>query len=137
MSTARRAGSQELEIADFQHIYEAWDKALSQNNPEALLALYAPDATLESPRIPDVEWLREAGEIFAKQAEQLVEKWRSVSTAHPHHQTEFKDAVAGGFALRGYCLLHNGALGCGRALALDELPGHRYGAVRIQDFLSG
>jgi hypothetical protein len=32
-----------------ERIYHDWDKALSDNDPNALLALYAPDATLESP----------------------------------------------------------------------------------------
>lgn len=40
------------QFADFKRIYEAWDEALSRNDVEALLALYAPDATLESPLIP-------------------------------------------------------------------------------------
>src|SRR3954470_3154968 len=35
-----------------ERIYHDWDAALSKNDPEALLALYAPDATLESPLIP-------------------------------------------------------------------------------------
>jgi len=37
---------------DLERVYQAWDKALSDNDGEALLALYAPDATLESPVIP-------------------------------------------------------------------------------------
>jgi len=32
-----------------ERIYREWDVALSKNDPEALLALYTPDATLESP----------------------------------------------------------------------------------------
>lgn len=35
-----------------ERIFHDWDAALSRNDPEALLALYAPDATLESPLIP-------------------------------------------------------------------------------------
>ena len=35
-----------------ERIYYEWDKALSNNDAQALLALYAPDATLESPLIP-------------------------------------------------------------------------------------
>ncbi|MCL5028948.1 MAG: nuclear transport factor 2 family protein [Bacteroidetes bacterium] len=35
-----------------ERIYHEWDKALSNNDAQALLALYAPDATLESPVIP-------------------------------------------------------------------------------------
>ena len=33
-------------------IYHEWDKALAQNDVEALVALYAEDAVLESPLIP-------------------------------------------------------------------------------------
>jgi ketosteroid isomerase-like protein len=33
-------------------IYREWDKALSNDDVEALLALYAPDAILESPAVP-------------------------------------------------------------------------------------
>jgi hypothetical protein len=40
----------------FQHaaerIYHDWDKALSNDDLEGLLALYAPDAVLESPAVP-------------------------------------------------------------------------------------
>jgi hypothetical protein len=33
-------------------MYFAWDEALSRNDAEALLALYAPDAHFESPLVP-------------------------------------------------------------------------------------
>jgi ketosteroid isomerase-like protein len=36
---------------EIDRIYHEWDAALSKNDPEALLALYAPDATLESPLV--------------------------------------------------------------------------------------
>lgn len=35
-----------------EHMYFAWNDALSRNDAEALLALYAHDAVLESPLIP-------------------------------------------------------------------------------------
>jgi ketosteroid isomerase-like protein len=35
-----------------ERIYRDWDKALSENDVERLLAIYAPDATIESPLIP-------------------------------------------------------------------------------------
>jgi len=38
--------------ADVDRVYRDWDEALSRNDPAALLKLYAPDATLESPLIP-------------------------------------------------------------------------------------
>ena len=54
MSPAGRAVSPQTQtqIADFQRVYEEWDRALSRNDPEALIALYARDATLESPLVP-------------------------------------------------------------------------------------
>ena len=38
--------------ADAERIYREWDQALSNNDVEALIVLYAPDAILESPLIP-------------------------------------------------------------------------------------
>lgn len=35
-----------------ERIYHDWDKALSDNDVEALLALYAPDVVFESPAVP-------------------------------------------------------------------------------------
>jgi len=38
--------------AHMDRIYHDWDKALSENDAEALLKLYAKDAVIESPLIP-------------------------------------------------------------------------------------
>jgi len=35
-----------------ERIYREWDEHLSNSNAEGLVALYAPDATLESPLVP-------------------------------------------------------------------------------------
>lgn len=35
-----------------ERMYFAWDKALSDNDAEGLLSLYAPDAVFESPLVP-------------------------------------------------------------------------------------
>jgi ketosteroid isomerase-like protein len=35
-----------------ERIYHEWDAALAKNDPDALLALYASDAVIESPLIP-------------------------------------------------------------------------------------
>ena len=43
--------SNDLNIA-VQRVYEEWDKALAQKSVSAALALYTPDATIESPLIP-------------------------------------------------------------------------------------
>lgn len=37
--------------ADIERIYHEWDDALSKNKVDAILALYAPDAELESPLV--------------------------------------------------------------------------------------
>jgi ketosteroid isomerase-like protein len=42
------------ENRDVERIYQEWDRALSENDSSGLLALYAPDATIESPLIPHV-----------------------------------------------------------------------------------
>lgn len=65
-----------------ERIYHDWDAALARNDPEALLALYAEDATLESPLIPHLTGkqegicrgraeLRQLFEILAKRKPKL------------------------------------------------------------------
>ena len=44
-------GTDRAPNADIERIYQEWDAALSKNDPDALLALYAPDAVLESPLV--------------------------------------------------------------------------------------
>jgi ketosteroid isomerase-like protein len=39
-------------LEDVERIYRKWDEALAKNDAEGLLALYAPDAVLESPLVP-------------------------------------------------------------------------------------
>ena len=46
-----RAGTGENRQEVFERIYDEWDDALSKLDVERLLALYAPDATIESPLI--------------------------------------------------------------------------------------
>jgi ketosteroid isomerase-like protein len=43
-----------VENTPVERVYFAWDDALSRNDMEALLALYATDAVIESPLIPHV-----------------------------------------------------------------------------------
>lgn len=60
-----------------EHMYFAWNDALSRNDAEALLALYARDAVLESPLIPHLLGMEcgvlrghdELKPLFAKLAE--------------------------------------------------------------------
>lgn len=48
-----RTGPKEQHYATpVERVYYEWDKALSENNANALLELYAPDAVIESPLIP-------------------------------------------------------------------------------------
>jgi ketosteroid isomerase-like protein len=42
------------ETTPVERVYFAWDDALSRNDKAALLALYAPDAVIESPLVPHV-----------------------------------------------------------------------------------
>lgn len=51
MTATQQAFGANDSTAQFQQIYDSWDQALSSNDTEALLALYAPDATLESPLV--------------------------------------------------------------------------------------
>lgn len=44
--------NQEVLKATAERIYHEWDAALANNDIEALLSLYAPDAIIESPLIP-------------------------------------------------------------------------------------
>ena len=46
------AHNAEQNKANMERIYHEWDKALSHNDAEALLKLYAEDAIIESPLIP-------------------------------------------------------------------------------------
>jgi ketosteroid isomerase-like protein len=42
----------ETDAKDVENVYREWDRAWSNNDLEAMLALYSEDATLESPLIP-------------------------------------------------------------------------------------
>jgi ketosteroid isomerase-like protein len=55
MNRATNLSTQTAEGATpVERVYFAWDDALSRNDKDALLALYAPDAVIESPLIPHV-----------------------------------------------------------------------------------
>jgi ketosteroid isomerase-like protein len=47
-----RDGISQRAAKDIEHVYREWDRAWSTDDLEAMLALYAEDATLESPLIP-------------------------------------------------------------------------------------
>ena len=47
-----RATATRTSNADIERIYREWDESLSKNDVGAILRLYAPDATLESPLVP-------------------------------------------------------------------------------------
>ncbi len=48
---AQPRNPQEL-VRAAEHTYHAWDEALGRKDLDAALALYAPDATIESPLVP-------------------------------------------------------------------------------------
>ena len=76
-----------------EKIYHDWDKALSENNVEALLALYADDVIVESPLIPYLlqqeegvcrgkEELRALVEMVAKRKPNIRKFYRSTLLCH-------------------------------------------------------
>ena len=52
MPMPRTGPKQQHHATPIERVYYEWDKALSENDPKALLELYAPDAVIESPLIP-------------------------------------------------------------------------------------
>jgi hypothetical protein len=63
-----------------ERIYNEWDKALSDNDAEALLQLYAKDAILESPVIPALTG-NEKGELQGHAA--LLPLFKTVAERKP------------------------------------------------------
>jgi ketosteroid isomerase-like protein len=74
--------------SDIDRIYNGWDEALSKNNVEALLDLYAPDAVLESPLVSHLlgreqgvcrgrDQLRQLFEILATRKPEVRKFYRS------------------------------------------------------------
>ncbi len=55
-------------VKAIDRIYHEWDAALSENDVEKLLALYHPDAIIESPLIP---YLMGKNDGFCKRKEEL------------------------------------------------------------------
>jgi ketosteroid isomerase-like protein len=47
-----------------ERVYHEWDKALSSNDMDALLELYAQDAVIESPLIPHLQ--KKKNMVFVK-----------------------------------------------------------------------
>jgi ketosteroid isomerase-like protein len=74
-----------------ERIYHEWDDALSHLDVERILALYAPDATLESPLIPHLLKSKQQG-ICRGQAEirQLLEELvRTQPPARKFYRTKY------------------------------------------------
>ena len=67
-------------VADIERIYRLWDQALSNNDMTALLALYAPDAELESPLVTHL-LNRDAG--VCRGAAELQEFFSILATRKP------------------------------------------------------
>jgi hypothetical protein len=83
-----QALSPEQRKANMDRIYRDWDKALSENDAESLLKLYAKDATIESPLIPHLmsmqqgicrghEQMRPFFELVAERKPTLRQYYRS------------------------------------------------------------
>jgi len=81
--------------ADVDKIYHQWDDALSRNDMDALLALYTPDAVLESPLIPHLlkvergvcrghEDLRRLFEVLAQRKPSVRRFYRSTYFTDGH-----------------------------------------------------
>jgi len=56
-----------------ERIYRDWDKALSENDAESLLQLYANDAVIESPLIPHLMGTKEGAYRGHEQMRPLFE----------------------------------------------------------------
>jgi hypothetical protein len=83
------SGAQEY-ASPVERIYYEWDKALSQNDAEALTELYADDATIESPLIPHLLGKKEG---VCRGKGELREFFEAVATRKPpvrqYHRTGY------------------------------------------------
>jgi len=74
-----------------ERIYHKWDDALSRLDVDALLALYAPDATLESPLVPHLLKQKERGVCHghAELRELFEELARTQPKVRKFHRTSY------------------------------------------------
>jgi ketosteroid isomerase-like protein len=70
-----------------EHIFEAWDEALGARDLDAAMALYQPDATLESPLVRRLLDTREGVVRGREQLRQFVER---VFAAEPPERRRFR-----------------------------------------------
>src|SRR5262245_35348437 len=70
-----------------ERIYRDWDKALADNDPKALLALYAEDATIESPLIP---YLMETAVGVVRGRDQIWTLFEKVAARKPKVRQHYK-----------------------------------------------
>ena len=63
-----------------ERIYHAWNDALSRNDAEALTAMYAPDAIIESPLVPYLMGL----ERPIRGREEILAFWKLVAARKPN-----------------------------------------------------
>ena len=66
---------------NMERIYRDWDKALSENDAEGLLQLYAKDAVIESPLIPHLMAKRKASAGVISRCGHSLKRWRSGNRA--------------------------------------------------------
>ena len=82
-----KPGKSEHESNPIEQMYYEWDKALSTNDPDALLALYAPDAVLESPLI---SYLMGSNEGICRGHDQLRPLFEKVAERKPKIRQYFR-----------------------------------------------
>jgi hypothetical protein len=70
-----------------ERMYVEWDAALSSNDPERLLACYAPDAVLESPLVPHLMGTKSGA---CRGHQQLREFFRVVAERKPSLRHYFR-----------------------------------------------
>jgi len=89
MSTPQRSLKSDAAVAEFQQIYDSWDQALARNDPDALIELYATDATLESPLVPHILG---SGQGILKGHAELRPFFELISKRKPHIRGHYRTA---------------------------------------------
>lgn len=90
-----RADLPESTAQTIERIYREWDRAWSEDDLDAMVSLYAPDATLESPLVPHLLG-GNVGIIKGREAiRQLLEKAapRKPGSRHFHRRGYFTDGT--------------------------------------------
>ncbi|MBJ6724631.1 nuclear transport factor 2 family protein [Geomesophilobacter sediminis] len=70
-----------------EHVYQEWDRAWSEDDLDAMIALYAPDAVLESPLVPH---LRGTSNGVCRGREAIRELLEIAAPRKPHRRTFYR-----------------------------------------------